>query len=431
MKSNPAVRVGVIVVFSILLFLGVYLFLTRFYLEVGGYKVTVVFTDAQSLSKGSSVDMAGVDIGTVDQVTLDSHQRAIVLLRINKQYRIPAGSQFVLRVGLLVGEKQIDIIPNRTATSFVPDGAVIQGVQPMKIEDLLPQGQKLLANLTEASETLKDLVNDKQMHKQLKETFDHIEQASDNLNKTMAIIQQTTAGQQSNIKEIVDNFAATSRNVRTTTDELSRFAKNGNVQAHMSEILTSTAKTTASMERTTASLEKLVTDPRFQGDIRNTVSETRATVENAHQALTKLNKVLGGKGGKMLPIKQTSIEGIYRPSDSRFRVDALASFKTGADGFFNMGIYDLGDGNKLVLQPGRSITANTDFRYGLYASKLGVGLDHNFSHKLSGNANLYDLNSPNLDILAQYKIKDDLGLLMGVDKLFKDNQLTMGVRMSK
>jgi len=421
MQFNSTTRVGIIVVLAILLFLGVYLFLTRFYLQVGGYTITATFTDAQGLTKGSTVSMAGVAIGTVERITLDQNQRAVVVMRINKQYHIPAGSQFVLRVGLLVGEKQIDIIPNRAATGFILPESQVTGVVPPRIEDLLPQGQKLLANLNK-------VVSDKQMQEQLKRIVANVELASVKLDRTMDILENIAASQQGNVRLMVQNLVSASGDVKNATGELSQFIKNGQVQGNITSILESTKTTAASLQRTSESMEKLATDPALQADIKATVCEARLTVAGANKAICSVNELLDRRKSIKLPTVRTSIEGIYNPEASHFRTDASLRFLLNKGRFFDLGMYDIGSSNKFIVEAGRPIGKSTDLRYGIYASQPAVGLDQQFSKKWSGNLNIYNPNNVTLDLISEYKFYDGLGVLAGFDNVFRSNQFTVGLR---
>jgi len=101
------------------------------------------------------------------------------------------------------------------------------------------------------------------------------------------------------------------------------------------------------------------------------------------------------------------------------------------DSFLRLGLYDIGAGNKLILQPGQMIDSRMDFRYGIYASRFGLGLDYALSSKWFSSLNLYDSYDPRLDVESGYNVTDDWGVLLGVDRLFDDNKVTLGVRLTK
>lgn len=471
MASRSAIRVGIIVtlaavaLYLVLRFLGTWPSKDR-------YIVTAVFDDAQGIPKGAAVTMAGVPIGQVKDVNLDKDQRAVMQLQLNTKYPIPDGSLFTLSVGVLISDKSVFVIPNRHATSFIPDGAHVRGVTPTRIEDLLPKANKLVANLTEVSVNLKDLLGDPKLKKRMDNAFANLENASARLDKTMGLIQTAVKDQQEQIDILVRNAVTASGNLLSISKELERFVKHGglqeNIKATMTAaretaesikrtaksleqfvtdpevhgdlkgILSSTRETSESLSRTAQSLEKFATDPKLQEDVRETASGARQAVGEAQKVLSRVNRVIGGgKSGDMPKLKislptfrDTHADAIYRPDDNRFRLDASTKLSLKHD-FVELGIYDLGGGSKAILEPGRALSPTTDFRYGLYASRLGIGLDHRFSGRSFGTADLYDSFRPKLDVKLGFMLGDDLGLLVGADKLFGENQITVGARFTR
>lgn len=428
MAVSPAVRVGIILFIAVVAFIAVYYFLigvTNF------YYVTAIFDNAMSLTEGSAVTMAGVPIGVVDRISLDENQRAQVRMKINPKYQIPEGSRFILRVGLLIGEKFIDVIPNRQARTYIRPGTVVEGEVPIRIEDLLPKTERLISNLTEVSENLKNVLGDEEFEGRINRSLANIERATARLDQAMATIQSTVTGGQEEIRVTIRNVALASENVLAATQELERFARQGGLQENIGAAVAATRRAVESLERTTASLEGVVTAPEFQEDIRVTVRTARETVEQARDILDRLGGIFGGGGRARIPTRETGIEAVFRPEDGRFRANLTATLGSRSDKFLNLGIYDVGAGNKLILQPGKAIGSQTDLRYGIYASRLGIGLDHGFSDRVFGTLNLYDPYEPKLDIQAGYKLDDTWGLLLGVDDLFDENKFTLGARYTR
>lgn len=433
MSVSPAVRVGIIVFVALVALAAVAWFLTGYRIRAAGYPVTAVFSDALGLTTGSEVRMAGVTIGYVDDITLDRHQRAVVRMAVNRRYLIPRGSIFTLRVGMLIGEKYIDIIPNRKGKGFLSAGAKVKGDVPPRIEDILPDAKQLVANLKDASENLKDILSDEEFEVRIKNSLANIEMATIRMNQTMATIQGTVVGEQDKIRMMVSNAAVTSENLRELTGELERFVKDGNIQNSIRETLATAQHTADNLDRTTASLEKLVTNPEFQDNIRQTAAEARKAVEESREVINRIGRVFGLGHGMKAGIRTSGldVESLFNPEDNRFRATITTTVPLKNGKFLDLGIYDIGAGNKLVFQPGIPIGPKTDFRYGIYASSPGLGLDQALSSRAYGRLDLYDSYDPRLDFRLGYDVTDDWGLLFGVDRVFDDNQFTLGMRLRK
>lgn len=430
---SPAVRVGIIV-FVALVALGlVAWFLTDYQVRVTGYPITVIYNDAMGVTTGAEVRMAGVSIGVVDRVDLGKNERAVMLLRINRKYRIPVGSKFILKVGMLISEKYIDIAPNREAKRYLRKYAVVYGEVPPTFEDLIPKAQKLLDNLNVTTENLNKTLGSKEFQERINRSLANIESATARLNATMAAIQGTIITEQDEIETIINNVSAVSENLRLMTMEIEQFTREGGLKENIAATLNATRQAAESLERTTANVEKLVTAPEFQEDIRETVKGAREAVEQAQEVLGRVERIFG-KGPLLktnIPTRETSLDALYRPDDGRFRATAMTTIPLPNERFLKLGLYDIGEGNKLILQPGQALDSRMDLRYGLYASKLGLGLDYAFSSKTFGSLNLYGSKEPTLDLQAGYKVTDDWGILLGVDRLLDENQLTLGVRLTR
>ena len=433
MVVSPAVRVGIIVFIAMVALGAVAWFLTEYNLRVAGYPLTAVFDDSLGLIEGSTVTMAGVKVGRVETITLDKEQRAVVRIKINPEYRIPEGSIFVLRVGLLVGEKTVDIVPNREAEKYLRPGAGVVGEVPIRMEDILPQAKQLVANLSEASESLKSVLADREFQERIKRSLANIERATASLDRTMYVVENSVTGQQDEVRAIVSNVQLASGSLRDLMGELERFAEQGRLQKSVGETLASAQRAAASLERTATSIEQLATAPGFQEDIRQTAAEARTAVGEAREVISRFGRIFG-RGARLkaeIPTRQTSLEGLLRPDEGRFRATLSATIPLEGDNFLNVGAYDIGAGNKLILQPGQAINPRADFRYGIYASRLGLGLDYALSSRSFASLNLYDSYEPRLDVQAGYSLSDNFGVLLGMDDLFDDNKFTLGVRLTK
>jgi phospholipid/cholesterol/gamma-HCH transport system substrate-binding protein len=437
MGSNPAIRVGIIVVLALAAFLAVYLFLTGYNLRSRSYDIHVVFKDAKGITPGSQVDMAGVHVGQVDTVGLNYGNKAVLTLRIGKQFKIPEGSKVQLTQGVLVSQVTVDITPNRSSQTYLKPEAMVQGTNPMQLSDLIPQAQQVLSNLTSATDSIKKLVGSKELQTGINDSLANIDLASKKLAASMSVVQEALTSQKGNLRLIIANVSDASASLKSLTGTLDSYVKKGGVQSNITDTLASAKDAAKHLDHITASLDKVVSDKQFQDDLKQTVHGARTTVEEAQHTLGRIDKTVEGVEGAVksvghlntkIPIRGTSIDSIIRPTDGKFRVTAYTTIPFKHRAFLELGIYDLGGDNNLILQPGSSLSSDTDVRYGIYASKLGIGLDHAFSPRLYGSVNLYNPQSTELDVQAGYDLSDNWGVLLGADHLFQNSEVTAGVR---
>jgi phospholipid/cholesterol/gamma-HCH transport system substrate-binding protein len=152
MQSNRSLEIGtglfVLLGFTALAFLTTQLPGSSLRIKGGdsGYKVLAAFDNIGDLKEGSPVTLAGVRIGRVEGIAIDSHTfKANVTLRIDRQYsEIPDDSDASIQTAGLLGGKYIGLTPGGSET-FLKEGGQIELTQSaLVLENLI---NKLFANI--------------------------------------------------------------------------------------------------------------------------------------------------------------------------------------------------------------------------------------------------------------------------------------------
>lgn len=94
----------------------------------GTYSITAQFGDIGSLHSGAAVRIAGVQVGTVKNITLKSGGYngfiAIVSMRLNKRYnKIPADSSASIQTSGILGDSFVALGPPRIPAAVLGSGA--------------------------------------------------------------------------------------------------------------------------------------------------------------------------------------------------------------------------------------------------------------------------------------------------------------------
>jgi phospholipid/cholesterol/gamma-HCH transport system substrate-binding protein len=114
------------------------------------YAITVRFTDASGLLKGSDVLLAGAKIGRVSggPRLVREGNGVEVPLRIYDYVKIPSGSKFSVGSSGLLGDRFVNVVmPPGKPTSFLARNSVIEGTRETGIDDLTKEGGVLVADL--------------------------------------------------------------------------------------------------------------------------------------------------------------------------------------------------------------------------------------------------------------------------------------------
>ena len=101
-----------------------------------GYLVTVDFPSVGGLKPGSSVEIAGVEIGRVESIQLADYQ-ARVVLRLQRDIKLQDDSIASIKTKGLIGEKFVRISPGGSDKIIPPGGRIREVEAPVDFEELL------------------------------------------------------------------------------------------------------------------------------------------------------------------------------------------------------------------------------------------------------------------------------------------------------
>ena len=101
-----------------------------------GYRVIVDFPSVGGLKAGSTVEIAGVEIGRVETIALADYQ-ARVTLRVDGAVKLQEDSIASIKTKGLIGEKYVRISPGGSEKIIPPGGRIREVEAPVDFEELL------------------------------------------------------------------------------------------------------------------------------------------------------------------------------------------------------------------------------------------------------------------------------------------------------
>jgi phospholipid/cholesterol/gamma-HCH transport system substrate-binding protein len=102
-----------------------------------GYTVIADFPSVGGLKAGSTVEIAGVEVGRVDSITLDKDYQARVSMTIRPSVKLQDDSIASIKTKGLIGEKYIRISPGGSEKLIAPNGRLKEVEPPVDFEELL------------------------------------------------------------------------------------------------------------------------------------------------------------------------------------------------------------------------------------------------------------------------------------------------------
>ncbi len=101
-----------------------------------GYEVYGVFSNVGGLKVGSSVEIAGVNVGRVTSIALDNYQ-AQVVLNFPQGLKIQGDAIASVKTRGLIGEKYVEITPGGSEEIIKPGGRIRDTQPAIDMEELI------------------------------------------------------------------------------------------------------------------------------------------------------------------------------------------------------------------------------------------------------------------------------------------------------
>lgn len=102
------------------------------------YRVAALFDSVSGLKPGASVEIAGVQVGTVEKIALDSKQgRARVTLKMRGEVKLQEDVIASVRTRGIIGDKFLLLKPGGSETPIRAGGTIRETESALDLEELL------------------------------------------------------------------------------------------------------------------------------------------------------------------------------------------------------------------------------------------------------------------------------------------------------
>lgn len=102
------------------------------------YSIKARFRDISGLKKGSQVEMAGVQIGRVDDIRLDQERMmALVTMKIEKGLKLSEDSIASIKTSGIIGDKYVKISPGGSEEMLEPGDVIVETESAVDLEEMV------------------------------------------------------------------------------------------------------------------------------------------------------------------------------------------------------------------------------------------------------------------------------------------------------
>jgi phospholipid/cholesterol/gamma-HCH transport system substrate-binding protein len=260
-----------------------------------GYNVDVVLDSAAGLLREAPVQIAGVEVGRVESITLKDG-KALVRLRINANVKLEKDVMASIKTQGILGDKFIEIYPGTTGAPSLAAGEQITRVErPTDLDRLLYQISLIADDIRGVTSSLNRVLAGQSGEEAISGILGNARDLTRNLNQV-----------------IVSNEAAlrtTLENTRQLTENLNRVVTNNDEK--VGDVMDGLKAASREMEKTFATLSDLAGGVnRGEGTLGQLLKDKTA-VEKLNKTLASLEsmteKINEGRGtiGKLVNDEET------------------------------------------------------------------------------------------------------------------------------
>lgn len=466
---QAAAKVGILVVVFVGLLFGAYAVLGKSLFTKDTEAYFAEFADAGGVTPGTRVLMAGVRVGEVESVALVGPSLARIALNIDKGTVIPEGTVANLPTSLIgFGDNPILLMPPAQVEGRILPGGMLVGKRTSALEGMLPDSKETIKELNATLAATRKLMEDTELKGSI---LALLETSNNTLEKFGGIASQTQglmAENRGTIQRAMNDAALAMADVRKGTAMVAKLASDETMQAQLKSVIANLESTSKKTDTLVGELNAFISDPGLREPMRDSLANVKTMTESgtriavsaeemakngvivseraieiadkasgladdASKLLKQLQDLVGrvpGTGGvKPLEVR---MDLIRESSPNKWRTDVNVTLgKPFGDSSVHFGVFDAFEGNKLNLQFGKGFAEGSQYRYGIYASKPGVGVDYRVAPRFSLTGDFFDINKPRLDLRGRYDFGNGLVGWLGVDRLFNDNAASVGIGIRK
>ena len=319
------VKVGIFVFVAILLLAYMTTQLTRGRMITRDmYTVYAHFENVSGLKTNSPVEIAGIDVGVIEDISLDNNL-ARVAMAIRENVQIYEDAQATIRTRGVLGDKFVEISPGSPQNDRLEDqDTMVRGIQPTDLDQVMARVGDIADDLRTVSQSVAHVFGGPEGEEGMREAFVNLREAAVHLNQ---LVQANTQG----IEMIVANLQSFSADMA----DISRTNKQGveyiveNFESASREINTAITQISSifeTAEHGEGPMATLLQDRQMSDDMRQTVASLESVTRKLDEGRGTLGKLMSDEttGEKI----DDALDGINEFLDRFDRFQTIVDFHT-------------------------------------------------------------------------------------------------------
>lgn len=388
----------------------------------GSRKHTFTIENAGGLVKNSAVKMAGIKVGTIEDIQLENGH-AKITIALDKNVPLTSSSRIELRTDGILGDRHVEILPgNPQDPPIAKDAPIVSVNESGGLDNLMKEVGKIAKSLHQFTETLNKASQGQG------DDSTPVGRIILNIEKVSRDLANITGENREKIAEILDR-------VKNLTGTLDKYVNSESME-HLSTTLKNVDEITSKINNGQGTVGKLINDDQ--------------TVEELNTAIANVNQAIGG-----FSRWETSVDfhSEYLAQAHGAKSFLALRLQPGLDRYYEIQVIDDARGYTSIVDttvtpkggPPTNTETQTTFRNklkitglfaknfydftlkgGLIESSGGFGIDyHLLNRKLRLSVEAFDFANLDIRAFARYNFFKGFYVTAGVDNaLNKDQQFS-------
>ncbi len=465
---ESAWKVGLFVVIFVILLVIAYALVGEGLFRRPTVTYYAILEDAGGIQPGAIAMMAGVEVGVVANVDLEAPNRARMTLHLDQDTFVPRDAELVVpRTFLSLGEQRVEIRSRKGRDAgALPPLSTIPGRLGTALESSLPEGVETLAELNRTLSSVRKFFEDDTLRNRLESLLASTQKSVERAESLLLVTQQTVQENRPALREALARASEAMGQLKEGVSALRTLVEDPLLAEDIRSTVRGVRDATDKANELLTDLNALVNDPQIRSSIETTllnveqISRTGTEIADNTRQITSDGKVISAKAieladranelaeeakrvleklrefAEQLPREFRVARPSFRLESARntergvFQTDVVVEYPLTQRASLFGGVFDATEGNLLTLQYGLQL-GSTTLRYGIYASKPGVGVDWRIVPGVLLSTDLFDPNDPRLDARARFSFGKDWYLYMGANRIFDRNEPLIGLGVKR
>lgn len=424
----------------------------------GGYVVHAYLDDATGIAKQSRVTIAGIPVGTVEDIRLEGG-RARVDVRVNGDVRLHRTARLGVKSASLLGENVV-VLTQGVGEPDKADGDEIETMaEQASVEDIKAQVSRIAGLVEKVAEQLADSVGTDEGGRNMRAILQNLADATEAINltvrenrvvirETLSNIDRMTARSGPELEQILANVREITEDVRQMTALQGTDGESGELRQTVERInraskslesaLTHIDNIAGRIDRGEGTIGKLTKDEELVNEVQGVAEGVNEYVDS----LRRLQTIVGLRSDYnfLANTVKSYVELRLQPREDKFYVIELINDPRGKTSFTQTDVDTTNpnepahyrtitttttDAFRFSIQFARRVGPFTG-RFGIKESTGGIGLDtHLLSNRFEIVQDLFGFGEeirPRYRLWVGYELLSRLWLLGGADHVFLANR---------